>query len=180
MKINVIASNFFLDFTLDPADNNKILLGDVAKHDFDNQSMPYVLHISEASRKIRNEVLRTAVPVVEKLDNNSLITIILNTDLKTKHNGIYTLFQSVLLECYTLEYILAKDKNYILYLRKEDLSNLRINLRFLSNWLADYRKYRFIIQYLRELDISIGYTENQVDYILQSTNLAESRYTLNY
>lgn len=180
MKINVIAGNFFLGFHVDTNDSNRIVFGDIAKKDFKDNEMPYILDISEASRRIRDEVLRNAVPVIQPLDEDSLISQVLDTDLQTAHNGIFTLFQAVTLEMYTLEYILATDKNYIISLKKEDLHNLRTNLRFLSCWLADYRKYRFLIQYLREIDISIGYTENQINYILQSTNLAESRYTLNY
>ena len=180
MIINAIANNFFLGFKIDPSQGNKIILGDVAKHDFDNNELPYVLKISEASKRIQDEVLRTATPDIQPLDEDSLIHRVLETDLMTEHNGIFTLLQAVMLEMYTLEYILGTNKNYIVYLKKQDLKNLRLNLRFLACWLADYRKYRFLIQYLREIDISIGYTENQVNYILQSTNLAESRYTLNY
>ena len=180
MDINVIAANFFLAFSIDTTDENRVFVGNIGKYDFENVTQPYVLHISEASRRIRDEVLRSATPVINELDKESLISLILNTDLETAHNGIFVLCQSVLLEMYTLEYILATDKNYVVYLKPQDLKNLRTNLRFLCYWFADYRKYRFLIQYLRETDISIGYTENQLNYILQSTNLAESRFTLNY
>lgn len=140
----------------------------------------YVLKISEAARKVQKEVISNLPVEYTSLDEDSIINKLGECNLLELHPGIFNLCQAVLLEVYTLNYILETDKIYLADLTTEDVRRTRKNLRFLSWWFSYYRAYRHLILYLRDLDVALGYVENQVSLLLDSTDLSQSTHKLNY
>lgn len=161
--MNLLARNFFLGFDVNT--NCELILSEKAKKDFTLITVPkdinYILKISTASARIQKEVLSSdSLPIeISNLDDESIIAKLAKSSLNSAYPGIFVLCQAVLLEVYTINYILGVDQTFLEDLSDNDIQCLRKNLDFLAWWFSFFREYRFLIQYFRKLDLAIGYID---------------------
>ena len=157
-------------------------LSDEDKQDLNNDdtNLTYTLSISQASDLFIRTVLSKATVNWSSIAEDSIITYVQSTDLKSLHPGVYKLINSVILETYVFDYIEEKDASLLKYMNRRDIARVRRNIRYICDWLAQYRAYRFLVEYFRGLEVGLGYIENQIDIILKATDLRKSFGELTY
>lgn len=101
---------------------------------------------------------------------NTILTLVSNSDLATTHKGVYLLLSSVLAESLALNYYITNDKTQFQNTSSDRILNTRNNLKFLCNWFGDYNKYWDFIPILRVIDTSLGYIENQTTFLVDNIN----------
>lgn len=180
MSMSVAIANYFLQVEYDNL--NHLTLSDTDKQDLNNDStsLRYVLRLSRAGSEVLERVIYPIEIDWSTPSSDSIIMLVNSTDLKTRHPGVYKLINACLLEVYTCDYILEDDASYMQYLQSSDIALVRQNIRYLCDWLAQYRAYRFLVEYFRGLEVGLGYLENQITLILNSTDLSKSFNHLTY
>jgi len=178
MEISLSVADYFM--ALYPTEQRQVPLTTIAQEDFKDRSLPVTFLMSETDYRFYYEVLRESTVNWSNIDDESIITKIWSTDLETQYPGMYKLLDLIVYEVFVLDYILDTDVTYIKYYKSGDLPRLRQNIRYACDWLGDYRAYRFLVEYLRELDVAVGYSENQLGFLLRSTDLRYSLGKLNF
>lgn len=146
----------------------------------DPTDLTYTLSLSQASDVLLSSIVTKATVNWSNITDDSIITYVQKTDLKNMHPGVYKLINSVILEAYTFDYIEEQDASLLNYLTPTDIRRVRRNIRYLCDWLAQYRAYRFLVESFRGLEVGLGYIENQINTILKSTDLRKSFDHLTY
>lgn len=134
----------------------------------------YSLRVPQFLAEIKSTVVSNAGINAVSGNSKSLINMIIDTDLKKKHRGVYEIVRLVLFECWSLTYIMDTDASYTKDMSLEDLDLLVLNINWICNFMGDYRKYRKFIEYFRDLEISVGYMRNQFGLIINSDDLKYS------
>lgn len=166
----------FLDYFKKVSNDSKYLLN-VSSDDYSDFSKlgeDYSLYVPKWSQIVRDSVLPNATIASMAGDKSSIIHQVAQTDMSIYHLGLYDLIRMVNLECYALTYIIDTDYSLIQDMRPDDIDLLRMNLNWISDFCGHYRKYRFLVQYFRDLEIAVGYTSAQILMILNSGNLKQT------
>lgn len=107
-------------------------------------------------------------------DTSPLIyDIVMNTDLESNHKAVYKALEMTCLESMTIQYALNSDETYLKDIYIDDLNRVRRNLRILADWLGGYDSYQFLVEFLRDNEIALGYAQNKIDIQLNGITLRE-------
>lgn len=167
--------DFYMYFMNLNYDNSYILnIPDSGWTDLSESDDAYSLRVPQFFAEIKAKVVSNAGINSINGNSTSLISMIINTDLKKKHRGVYEIIRLVISECWSLTYIMDTDASYLKDMSVEDLDLLELNINWICNFMGDYRKYRKFIEYFRDLDISVGYMKNQLGLIINSDDLKHS------
>lgn len=105
------------------------------------------------------------------VDKSSLPGKAMITDLSSSHPYIHLLLRSVVLEAFSLVYAIDEDREILSYISQKDIHRIKENINYLTDFMSTDRKYRNLIEPLRDTFISFGYLENQIDVILKERRL---------
>jgi len=160
---------YFLNLKVDS--NHNLIIPDNGYNDFNTTEGKYTFNVSGSTIYVLNNIIKNADYNSFYLNEQSIISLVADTDLANTHTGINEFLRLVVLDSWVLNYILLEDQTVIQYITVDDLENTRMNIKFLCTFFGGYRKYRFLIEYLRSLEISIGYAENKINLILNNSDL---------
>lgn len=107
-------------------------------------------------------------------DLNPLVyNYINNTDIESNHPAVFAVLQMTSLESMVVQYALDVDETYLSGMTINDLNRTRKNLRILADWLGDYDNYQYLVEYIRDNEIALGYAQNKIDIGLNGITLRE-------
>lgn len=124
------------------------------------------LRLSTLSINILKEINsdRVAISPVD-FNNNTIVTKVKETNIKSQAPRIYLIIQTIVLEAYAIVNCFLENPSSLKYLTKKDVQVVRENINYVCDYLGDYEEYISVVDELRELDINFGYIENQIDVI---------------
>lgn len=122
------------------------------------------LILSELAVKALQDIKSDVVPHTDTdINKESIVNSLRKTDLAIKEPGVYQILQTIVLEAFALINSVTESPTALKYVTKKDIALTRENINYVSDYLGDYPDYITVLDKLRELDISFGYIENQLD-----------------
>lgn len=100
------------------------------------------------------------------LDPNTIVYMAQNSDLASYAPDIYLLLRAVVLESFSLLYCIEEDIVKLQYISDKDFFNIKTNINYIADYFSTESKYYKMIDTLRNMNISFGYLENQVEVIM--------------
>lgn len=154
-------------------DQYVVQITDQGELDFVDNQEGYNLFLPILCRQYMQQIVLKSTVDYTSLPKSSLLKMVNSTRLSRNHNGIYTLIKLTLLEVSAIRY-LATDNTFVKYVTNDTIDYTRENIVYCAEWLHHYRSYRFLTEYFRKLDISIGYLESDLKSVINSTDLSRS------
>jgi hypothetical protein len=100
-------------------------------------------------------------------DSTTIVHRALNSDLSSYTPTIYLLLKSVVLESFSILYMMDNDPVNLQYVSAKDIRRVRQNVNFIADYFSTEPKYYHMIENMRDINISFGYIENQIDVIMK-------------
>ena len=104
----------------------------------------------------------------DPLDSTTIVYKALNSDLASYAPDVYTLLRAVVLESFALLYTIDNDTANLQYTASSDIRRIKGNINYISDYLSTEPKYYNMIENLRDMHVSLGYIENQIDVIMNN------------
>ncbi|GAA5351232.1 hypothetical protein [Bacillus licheniformis] len=119
------------------------------------------------SRITQNELNNGTIEVTnDALDSNTIVMKALNSNLSSFSPDIYLLLKAVVLESFSLLYNIENSPKNLQYVSARDIRTIKTNTNFIADFFSTDPKYYHMIENMREMNISFGYIENQIDVIM--------------
>ncbi|AID17883.1 hypothetical protein JBP901_gp171 [Bacillus phage JBP901] len=123
--------------------------------------------VSALARLTLDDIKQNKVELINvPLDPRTIVAQVMDSDLATYNPRVYVLVCAVVLESFALLYSIEQTHTSLQYVTKKDILKIKQNINYISDYFGTERKYRKMIETLRDIDISIGYLENQVESIM--------------
>ncbi|AXQ67767.1 hypothetical protein KIOSHI_107 [Bacillus phage Kioshi] len=123
--------------------------------------------VSALARLTLEDIRQNKIEVINvPLDPRTIVSQVMNSDLATYNPRVYVLVCAVVLESFALLYSLEETRTSLQYVTKKDILKIKQNINYIADYFGTERKYRPMIETLRDIDISIGYLENQVESVM--------------
>jgi hypothetical protein len=108
------------------------------------------------------------IPTSTDVDRGTITYKILNSDLASYAPDVYLLVRMVVLESFALIYHINEDRSKLRYVSKRDIVRVKGNISYLTDYMGTESKYHVFIESLRDMYISLGYMEHQIDGIMNN------------
>ncbi|AMO26003.1 hypothetical protein Blue_180 [Bacillus phage Deep Blue] len=123
--------------------------------------------VSALARLTLDDIKQNKIEVVNvPLDPRTIVSQVMSSDLATYNPRVYVLVCAVVLESFALLYSIEETRTSLQYVTKKDILKIKQNVNYIADYFGTERKYRKMIETLRDIDISIGYLENQVESVM--------------
>lgn len=151
-----------------PIDNGGTVHPDQLKETETFESILYkqTFSVSIMSRMVLDELTKDVELLDMPVEKESFVGKVLRSDLQSYAPYMYLLARIVALECYSVVYCIDEDREKLRYISKRDILRIKENINYLADYMSTEEKYRGIIETLRDMYVSLGYLENQIDVII--------------
>lgn len=129
-----------------------------------------VASISKLTYDFLNNVGTEDLTVTYTSQEDSLVSNLSSSDLATTHTVVYLVMASVLAESIAIYYFMENDKTEFNNITSNKIKQIRTNINILCDWFGDYNKYWVFIEDLRTMNISLGYIQNQISFLVNNIN----------
>lgn len=102
------------------------------------------------------------------LGDHTIVSKAINTDISSYEPRLYLLLRATVLESFSLVYYIEQEQQALQYVTQKDIQRIRENINYLADYMSTVPKYRFMIDTMRTMNISLGYLEHQIEVILYS------------
>jgi len=128
-----------------------------------------VYSLSSVARLVLEDIKTDKIELINvELDPNTIVAKVMKSDLASYNPRIYALMTSVVLESFALLYSIEAASTNLQYIAAKDFLRIKENINYLADYFGTEKKYRSMIETLRNMHISFGYLENQVDVIMSN------------
>jgi hypothetical protein len=126
-----------------------------------------VYALSTVARMVQGEINSGKIEVVnDSLDSSTIVYKALNSDLASYAPNIYMLLRAAVLESFALLYTIEVSPKNLQYVATQDILRVKENLNFIADFFSTDTKYFHMIERLRDMNVSFGYLQNQIDVIM--------------
>lgn len=123
--------------------------------------------VSALARLTLDDIKQNKIELINvPLDPRTIVAQVMDSDLATYNPRVYVLVCSVVLESFSLLYSIEETRTSLQYVTKKDILKIKQNINYIADYFGTERKYRKMIETMRDIDISIGYLENQVESVM--------------
>lgn len=126
--------------------------------------------VSRLAYNFLNSDVSDNVDVIFYSATPKIIRTIHNNGLEKSHPTVYLIASLSLIECLATYYYMDNDRSQFENTSSDIIKNIRRNINLLCDWFGDYNKYWDIILDLRSIEISLGYIENQLTFLINNVN----------
>ncbi|QIG60849.1 putative assembly chaperone [Listeria phage vB_Lino_VEfB7] len=105
------------------------------------------------------------------LSKNTVTAKISASRLKIEAPYMYLIAQSIVMECFALIYSIEEKQDMLRYIEVGEVKQVRDNINYLADYLADKPEYSSIVTDLHDMEIAVGYIENQIPIIQREIRL---------
>lgn len=128
-----------------------------------------VYSLSSVARLTLEDINSDKIELINvELDPNTIVAQVMKSDLATFNPKIYVLMVAVVLESFALLYSIEAASTNLQYVSAKDFLRIKENINYLADYFGTQKRYRSMIETLRNMHISFGYIENQVDVIMSN------------
>jgi hypothetical protein len=126
-----------------------------------------VYALSTVARLVQGDINSGKIEVVnDSLDSSTIVYKALNSDLSSYAPNIYRLLRAVVLESFSLLYTIETEPKNLQYVSTQDILRVKQNLNYVADYFSTETKYFHMIERLRDMNVSFGYLQNQIDVIM--------------
>lgn len=146
------------------APNNELVLNTLDKEaEFVSRFYTPRLRVSElASRVLRDIEGNQIKPVNRNPAEGSFLDKVLKGSLKEDNPNLYQIAKIIMLEVFSVVYLVDHKPDYAQYLSERDLRQARMNVKYFLDAISGQEKYLNLVSHLHEFDISLGYIQGQI------------------
>lgn len=150
--------------------------GEIIRNVLDNEEPNFVsryftpkLTVTGASKKVQSRIISGEIKQKSrKLSNNTLTINLINSDLKLTRPYLYMVAQGIILDAFTIVYVIEDAKEWLVDIEQKELKQTRANIKYLIDALGGDERYTTIIKDLHDLNVAIGYIESQLPLLKES------------
>lgn len=104
---------------------------------------------------------------INSIDKKSLVYLLDQSDIKNNHNDLYSIFQTVILDAFSIGYAQGYDNSLYTYLSTDELDSLLVNISYLIDALENINisQYSDIILSLTNLYNNICSVKSNLSYL---------------
>lgn len=104
---------------------------------------------------------------LNSIDQESLVYLLDKSDIKNNHNDLYSIFQTVILDAFSIGYAQGYDNSLYAYLSTDEIDSLLVNISYLIDSLEniDISSYSDIILSLTNLYNNICSVKSNLSYL---------------
>jgi hypothetical protein len=126
-----------------------------------------VYALSTVARMVQGEINSGKIEVVnDSLDSSTIVYKALNSDLASYAPNIYVLLRGVVLESFALLHTIETSPKNLQYVASQDILRVKGNLNYIADFFSTEPKYFHMVERLRDMNVSFGYLQNQIDVIM--------------
>lgn len=134
---------------------------------FESELYTPTYSVSVLARIVQNTLNNGTIEVVDvPVEKDTITWHVLRSDLDTYAPNIDLLMRSVLLESFALVYSITEARENLKYITYKDIFRIKENINYLADYMGTEDKYLHMIEYLRSMNVSLGYIQHQVDVIM--------------
>lgn len=134
----------------------------------DSNNLP-TLSVSRLAEYFQENIIGN-LSITFNTSDDSLVTEVISSGMIKNNYGMFSVASSIFLENLALYYALNYDKSLLQYITEQDIKRVRSNIKILCNVLADYTSYQSMVFEFRDVDIALGYIQNQVELLYKDLN----------
>jgi len=105
------------------------------------------------------------------LDTSTIVYKALHSDLATFAPNIYLLLKAVVLESFVLLYNIDNSPQNLQYVSTNDIKRCKTNINYIADFFSTNSNYYSMIESMRDMNISFGYLENQIEVIMNEAGV---------
>jgi hypothetical protein len=126
-----------------------------------------VYALSTVARMVQGEINSGKIEVVnDSLDFGTIVYKALNSDLASYAPNIYVLLRAAVLESFALLHTIETKPKNLQYVASQDILRVKENLNYIADFFSTEPKYFHMIERMRDMNVSFGYLQNQIDVIM--------------
>lgn len=146
------------------APNNDLILNTLDREaDFVSRFYTPRLRVSElASRVLRDIEGEQIRPVNRNPAKGSFLEKIIDNNLKVENPNLYQIAKIIMLEVFSVVYMVDHKPEYAEYLSESELRQARTNIKYFLDSISGQDKYLELVEHLHSFDISLGYIQGQI------------------
>lgn len=129
------------------------------------------LSISPLAYTFLNNYVDTATPDYSGVEDTILYPILGSGIGANNHVVIYEIMQAIGLESMALTYAYTYDQTLYEEISTRDIKRTRKNIRLLCDWLGSNDTYQYLVEWFRNVELSLGYLENQIDLLVNGLSI---------
>lgn len=123
--------------------------------------------LSAVARMVQSLLKGDKIEIVEVTpDSTTIVERAFDSNLASAYPEIYLLLRAVVLESFSLLYMIDNDPAQLQYMSQKDIRRVRTNVNFIADFFSIVPAYYFMIENMRDMNISLGYLENQIEVIM--------------
>lgn len=126
-----------------------------------------VWSLSALARMVQSDLNSDKIELINiDLDPSTIVYMALDSDISMYAPDIYLLLRAVVLESFALLYSIETGSANLQYVSSNDFDNIKTNIGYIADYCSSQENYYGMIDTLRNMRISLGYIENQVEVIM--------------
>ena len=153
------------------ADHNLDISSDSLLSEFPDKSNQPSLSVSPLAYTFLNNYVDTATPDYSGVEGTIIYPILSSGIGANNHQVIYILMQAIGLESMALTYAYTYDHSLYEEISTRDIKRTRKNIRLLCDWLGSDSSYQYLVEWFRNVELSLGYLENQIDLLVNGLSI---------
>jgi len=152
------------------SNHNLAVTSDKLLEEFSDKDNQPTVSVSPLAYTYLNSYVGSAVPSYDGVEDSILYPII-SSSIGRSHPTIYLLMQSIGLESMALTYAYTYDHTLYELVSTRDIKRTRRNIRLLCDWLGENQGYHYLVEWFRNVELSLGYMENQIDLLVNGLSI---------
>lgn len=150
--------------------HNLAVTGDKLLEEFSDKDNQPTVSVSPLAYTYLKNYVGSAVPSYDGVEDSILYPII-ESSIGRSHPTIYLLMQAIGLESMALTYAYTYDHTLYELISTRDIKRTRRNIRLLCDWLGENQDYQYLVEWFRNVELSLGYMENQIDLLVNGLSI---------
>lgn len=153
---------FISSFEIAP--NNFLILNTLDKEaEFVSRYFTPRLRVSELASYVLKDIQSEQIlPMKTPPIEGSFLEAIEGTSMREDDNNLYQISKIILLEAFSIHYLLEHKREYTKYLNERDIQQARTNMKYLLDAIGRKDSYDVLRDHLYDFDISLGYIQGQI------------------
>lgn len=146
------------------APNNELVLNTLDKEaEFVSRFYTPRLRVSELASQVLKDIEGEKIkPVNRDPAKDSFLEKVLKGDLKVEKPNLYQIAKIIMLEVFSVVYLVDNKPGYAQYLSEQDIRQARMNVKYFLDAISGEDKYLELVEHLHNFDISLGYIQGQI------------------
>lgn len=146
------------------APNNDLVLNTLDREaEFISRFYTPRLRVSELASYVLKDIQANRITPTRRHPNKgSFLEKVTQNNMRDNDPALYQLAKIIMLEVFSVVYLVDHKKEYAEYLTEPDMQQARANVKYFLDAISGTEKYLDLVEHLHQFDISLGYIQGQI------------------